>query len=541
MLPMTKPGSVDNHINGLAAYKAGDFKTAFEMWTKGAERGDAKAQFSLGGMYDRGEGVGQDYNQAVSWYRKAAEQGNADAQFNLGLVYGKGTGIQQDDAQSLFWFRRAADQGDSNAQFALGLMYESPKGVEQNYKQAIFWYKKAAIRGNSKAQINLGLLYLNGQGVTQDTVESLKWFMLAPACASDESSLNKAMGCLNVAMKACSAEQAAEMQKRSIDDPMFDPTPAYIISRVTEWRKQTGVFFDGLLIKHTARSKDTELNQRPEAYDETTKTEIAKSFRETFAFYELHSKYEESMGRLSRFLNENVLVENTNLPKISWWQKLKKLFEIENSYYQQAKDAFAAQDFENYEICSELAKSALDQIGNSIEKADTRTPVSSGGDRSEPTREIAVAHERATMKIFGKKSLPYLIYPGYLVALAVCAANAKDTSWARVGMYLLIAPFPIFGGGLLILAYGEWLFKLKALWQTDRNEFANYILIGLGKLFALLGVLTGLFGLVWAADPANQWVIWEAMKIIFYSVVVSIISFFVYVCYRRWWSVRLPA
>ncbi len=31
-------------------------------------------------MYEKGQGVPQDYAEAVSWYRKAAEQGDAYAQ-----------------------------------------------------------------------------------------------------------------------------------------------------------------------------------------------------------------------------------------------------------------------------------------------------------------------------------------------------------------------------------------------------------------------------------------------------------------------------
>ena len=47
-------------------------------------------------MYRNGEGVPQDYAQAVKWYRKAAEQGYANAQFNLGLMYTKVEGVPQD-------------------------------------------------------------------------------------------------------------------------------------------------------------------------------------------------------------------------------------------------------------------------------------------------------------------------------------------------------------------------------------------------------------------------------------------------------------
>jgi TPR repeat protein len=44
-----------------------------------AERGDAKAQFNLGQIYDTGLGVPQDVVQAVAWWRKAADQGFAQA------------------------------------------------------------------------------------------------------------------------------------------------------------------------------------------------------------------------------------------------------------------------------------------------------------------------------------------------------------------------------------------------------------------------------------------------------------------------------
>jgi len=49
-----------------------------------AEQGHAVAQFSLGVMYRKGQGVSQNYKTAAKWFRLAAEQGDAAAQFNLG-------------------------------------------------------------------------------------------------------------------------------------------------------------------------------------------------------------------------------------------------------------------------------------------------------------------------------------------------------------------------------------------------------------------------------------------------------------------------
>ena len=337
---MSAVGSKSEYINGLVAYKGGDYKTAFEMWTIAAGQGNAEAQFGLGAMYDNGQGVGQDYNQALSWYRKAADQGNAQAQVNLGLKYSKGEGVPHDYNQSVLWFRKAANQGNSIAQFSLGAMCENGQGLAQNYDQAALWYKKAAVQGNTLAQFNLGLMYCGGKGVTQDYVEALKWFTLAAAYESEEKRRAEVISFRDDFARAMTAEHRAEAERRAIDDPMFDPNVADIIHRVIEWREKTRAVFDEMSQKYVTRSRDTEHDIKPETYDETTKTELAKSIQEMLTFYGLHSKYEETMGRLSRFLNENGLVQNSGLPKVAWWQKLEKLFEIEGILLQAGSRGF---------------------------------------------------------------------------------------------------------------------------------------------------------------------------------------------------------
>ena len=51
-------------------------------------------------MYHNGNGVLKDSAEALKWFRKSAEQGNAFAQFKLGVMYGKGNGVQQDYAEA---------------------------------------------------------------------------------------------------------------------------------------------------------------------------------------------------------------------------------------------------------------------------------------------------------------------------------------------------------------------------------------------------------------------------------------------------------
>ena len=125
---------------------AGLAHTALREWRPLAEQGNANAQFFLGVMYDKGQGVRQDLREAARWFRKAAEQGHAEAQFNLGAMYDNGQGVPQDDAEAVKWFRKAAEQGLAVAQYDLGVMYDNGQGVPQDYAQAYMWFNLAASR-----------------------------------------------------------------------------------------------------------------------------------------------------------------------------------------------------------------------------------------------------------------------------------------------------------------------------------------------------------------------------------------------------------
>ena len=136
---------------GLEAAQSGDYQTALREWRPLAEQGVAIAQFNLGVMYDKGQGVPQYYAEAVRWYRLAAEQGDADAQFNLGVIYSNGRGVPQDYAEAVRWYRLAAEQGHADAQNNLALMYELGQAVLQSNVMAHMWYNIASANGRSKS------------------------------------------------------------------------------------------------------------------------------------------------------------------------------------------------------------------------------------------------------------------------------------------------------------------------------------------------------------------------------------------------------
>src|SRR5262245_31866526 len=86
-----------------------------------AEQGDAEAQFQLGLIFEKGDGVAPlDLAKAVKWFRKAAQQGHAAAQFHLSLALIAGKGVASSDAEALQWLHAAAESDLAEAQYLLG-------------------------------------------------------------------------------------------------------------------------------------------------------------------------------------------------------------------------------------------------------------------------------------------------------------------------------------------------------------------------------------------------------------------------------------
>src|SRR6476620_11897216 len=64
---------------GVVSYRTGNYAGAFKAWTEAARQGDVDAQYNLGCLYVRGEGVPQNRAWAVDWLQRAADQDDLDA------------------------------------------------------------------------------------------------------------------------------------------------------------------------------------------------------------------------------------------------------------------------------------------------------------------------------------------------------------------------------------------------------------------------------------------------------------------------------
>lgn len=121
-----------------------------------AERGDTRAQYTLGMAYSKGEGVRQDYRKAVELFAKAADKGHADARYELARHTFSGLGTEEDKVKAKLLFLSAADDGSADAQYHVGTMFARGRsGLKKNFYKAAQWYDKAAEQGHAEARAQL--------------------------------------------------------------------------------------------------------------------------------------------------------------------------------------------------------------------------------------------------------------------------------------------------------------------------------------------------------------------------------------------------
>lgn len=158
----------------ISAYNLENYEKAMKLCQSIPD--NPYAQTYIGQMYEKGQGVTQDYSEAAAWYRKAAEQDYGIGQRNLGVMYFKGLGVPQNYSEAVNWYKKASENGDAMASYSLGIMYQHGQGVDINYPEALAWYKKAVDQGQREAFNNIGVMYDQGQGVPQNYSEAIRWY-----------------------------------------------------------------------------------------------------------------------------------------------------------------------------------------------------------------------------------------------------------------------------------------------------------------------------------------------------------------------------
>jgi len=216
-----------------------DMPTAYALFSKAAEQGDAKAWYLKGACLENATGTTQNLTEAYNCYLKSkaagftdaqkavsrtehiakywipAYSGEKDAQYQLGLCYASGNGIRRNLKIAREWFKKSADAGNPVAQVmlcswlvegrggvqnvALGLdycekaakqnypeaftllgkYYFEGKVISRNYAKAIENFTHAAKNGSASAAFNLGFCFRDGYGTTKDPKKAFDYFKLA--------------------------------------------------------------------------------------------------------------------------------------------------------------------------------------------------------------------------------------------------------------------------------------------------------------------------------------------------------------------------
>ena len=139
-------------VSGFAYKDDYIWQEKFKQQLPKAEAGDLDAQYDIGTMYEKGNGVAKDVEKAFEWYTKSAKQGNDKAAFKVGYAFLRGDGAAQDDAKALKWLNEAAEKNNVRAFYYLGTIYEKGRGVPVDMDKALRWYTRAAKGGYSYAE-----------------------------------------------------------------------------------------------------------------------------------------------------------------------------------------------------------------------------------------------------------------------------------------------------------------------------------------------------------------------------------------------------
>ena len=181
---------------------------ALKVLLTDAENGDPNTLYTLGKMYELGEGVQKDYEKATKWYvllsTKGKKRGNIQEEAKA-ILYRL---AKWNVSEALKILVNDAENGNATAQRNLSFMYQLGLGVPQDYHESVKWYGFQAERelakakkyinslvgnvplalkslnidaenGDTEAQMKLALMYHFGLNVPKDYKKAAVWYRSA--------------------------------------------------------------------------------------------------------------------------------------------------------------------------------------------------------------------------------------------------------------------------------------------------------------------------------------------------------------------------
>jgi uncharacterized protein len=181
---------------GMQHFRAGDVKSSVEALQYAADQGYQPAQWKLGEMYARGDGVARDDTRAYDYFSqivtsfKDDEEPSPQRRFILSNAFvavgtynleGIPNKMAANPERALHLFEFAATTfADPAAEYYLGKMYLEGIGTQQNGRQGVGWLDLAARKNFIWAQAYLGQeMFTGAAGVGIQRGRGLALLMIA--------------------------------------------------------------------------------------------------------------------------------------------------------------------------------------------------------------------------------------------------------------------------------------------------------------------------------------------------------------------------
>jgi TPR repeat protein len=139
-------------LRAEAAVRADDDAAALQLLEPLAAKGDKRAEYRLGQVYEQGLALPRDPARALRWYERSARQAYTPAERRLAMLYLEGRLVPQDYDRARQWLERAAHDGSARAQLALADLLRKGLNRAPDPIMAYVWYDFAAAGGNIVAR-----------------------------------------------------------------------------------------------------------------------------------------------------------------------------------------------------------------------------------------------------------------------------------------------------------------------------------------------------------------------------------------------------
>lgn len=196
---------------------------AVVWFQRAADQGYSAAQFSLGSLYESGNGVQMDLVHAVKYYRQAAIQGHKQAEQQLAACYRMCLQYGLQPEGFVEWMQGKANEGDVNALYGMGCYLKSNGGAQSNTAEAISYMQQAAHFGHSGAQLEMARMLIGGgQADPQSYKDAVVWLTQAAQKGSQEANTLLACCYKNGLGIQADANQAIQLLQKAADSNVLD-------------------------------------------------------------------------------------------------------------------------------------------------------------------------------------------------------------------------------------------------------------------------------------------------------------------------------